>query len=204
MSALRAALRMQRLNPSNNFLAKRPDEVIGHELDWLALHIGEEDSRREAEATKGPQYLWKITGGYRSTLAELTKSISPKTGSVTRARNFEVRMVQGRLEAQQLWSAMEATINLSYSKTSVKTKWNNADGFGQSVQLQAAQESQICSESCTLDLKIERDPEGPWELPKASASDLEAVLGLWAWSLKRDPIVEVQDPQSGLIRSKAG
>ncbi|KAH7119275.1 hypothetical protein EDB81DRAFT_667373, partial [Dactylonectria macrodidyma] len=40
MSAARAALRMQRLKPEDNFLARCPDEVAGHELDWLALRIG--------------------------------------------------------------------------------------------------------------------------------------------------------------------
>ncbi|KAH6886409.1 hypothetical protein B0T10DRAFT_371957, partial [Thelonectria olida] len=39
MSAARAALRMQRLKPDDNFLAQCPDEVVGHELDWLALRI---------------------------------------------------------------------------------------------------------------------------------------------------------------------
>ncbi|KAF7546924.1 hypothetical protein G7Z17_g8080 [Cylindrodendrum hubeiense] len=37
MSAARAALRMQRLKPEDNFLRRCPDEVVGHELDWLAL-----------------------------------------------------------------------------------------------------------------------------------------------------------------------
>ncbi|KAH6881073.1 hypothetical protein B0T10DRAFT_540164 [Thelonectria olida] len=36
MSAARAALRMHRLKPEDNFLFMCPDEVVGHELDWLA------------------------------------------------------------------------------------------------------------------------------------------------------------------------
>jgi hypothetical protein len=40
MSIARAMLRMQRLKPKDNCFATFPDEVIGHELDWLALHIG--------------------------------------------------------------------------------------------------------------------------------------------------------------------
>jgi hypothetical protein len=47
MSAARATLRMQRLKPEENFLAQCPDEVVGHELDWLALHIGREDIQRD-------------------------------------------------------------------------------------------------------------------------------------------------------------
>lgn len=42
MSAARASLRMQRLKPKDNFFVNFPDEVVGHELDWLALRIGRE------------------------------------------------------------------------------------------------------------------------------------------------------------------
>ncbi|KAJ5864173.1 uncharacterized protein N7529_006089 [Penicillium soppii] len=40
MSIARAMLRMQRLEPKDNCFATFPDEVVGHELDWLALRIG--------------------------------------------------------------------------------------------------------------------------------------------------------------------
>ncbi|KAJ5998016.1 hypothetical protein N7522_009676 [Penicillium canescens] len=40
MSVARAMLRMQRLEPEDNCFATFPDEVVGHELDWLALRIG--------------------------------------------------------------------------------------------------------------------------------------------------------------------
>ncbi|CAG7930457.1 unnamed protein product [Penicillium olsonii] len=42
MSIARAALRMQRLKPEDNSLAEFPDEVLGHELDWLAMRMGRE------------------------------------------------------------------------------------------------------------------------------------------------------------------
>ena len=51
MSAARASLRMQRLKPKDNFFVNFPDEVVGHELDWLALHIGREDIRRDLDST---------------------------------------------------------------------------------------------------------------------------------------------------------
>ncbi|KAJ2902236.1 Hemopexin/matrixin conserved site [Zalerion maritima] len=59
MSAARAALRMQRLKTEDNFLAQCPDEVVGHELDWLALHIGREDiqydlDRSSPDPSPGP------------------------------------------------------------------------------------------------------------------------------------------------------
>src|SRR5262249_31928118 len=39
MSFLRGCLRMRRLRKTDNKLAEVPDMVVGHELDWLALHI---------------------------------------------------------------------------------------------------------------------------------------------------------------------
>ncbi|KAH3055681.1 hypothetical protein KXW16_006644, partial [Aspergillus fumigatus] len=245
MSALRAALRMQRLSPSDNFLVKRPDEVVGHELDWLALHIGKGDFRRGERVEEGPQFLWKFTGvpdtlerrihkhpsptvsnaaqrvlQYRSSLAQLTESIFRGTGSVAGARNFEVGMVEGRLEAERLGSAMEATINSIFLKTTVKPEWKDADvlywsftctvsdstavppdGNGGSRHSQASQQAQAHQEPCTWDLKFQRSHESPWRLEKVQ--DLEALSGLWVWSLKSDPIVEKDDRQSGLKQSRA-
>ncbi|KAL6810058.1 ankyrin repeat-containing domain protein [Trichoderma sp. SZMC 28015] len=67
MSAARAALRMQRLKPEDNFLAQCPDEVVGHELDWLALRIGEQDCRSRSEPSSPtrdspayPRLLWRF------------------------------------------------------------------------------------------------------------------------------------------------
>ncbi|KAL6799555.1 hypothetical protein GGI42DRAFT_327833 [Trichoderma sp. SZMC 28013] len=69
MSAARAALRMQRLKPEDNFLAQNPDEVVGHELDWLAMCIGEQDFKREREPSSQtqasqayPRPLWRFRG----------------------------------------------------------------------------------------------------------------------------------------------
>lgn len=49
MSMARAALRMQRVEPDANSFAKFPDEVLGHELDWLALRIGRKDAGDDLE-----------------------------------------------------------------------------------------------------------------------------------------------------------
>ncbi|KAJ5412956.1 hypothetical protein N7465_005261 [Penicillium sp. CMV-2018d] len=49
MSMARAALRMQRLEPDDNCFAKFPDQVLGHELDWLALRIGRNDIEKDVK-----------------------------------------------------------------------------------------------------------------------------------------------------------
>ncbi|PGH09675.1 hypothetical protein AJ79_05641 [Helicocarpus griseus UAMH5409] len=46
MSAIRASLRTQRLSSDNNILRDSLDIIRGYELDWLALHLGRNHSRR--------------------------------------------------------------------------------------------------------------------------------------------------------------
>ncbi|KAF3019796.1 hypothetical protein E8E14_012258 [Neopestalotiopsis sp. 37M] len=52
MSAARASLRMQRLKPRDNFLVDCPDDVVGYELDWLALCIGRDGIQSELKLTR--------------------------------------------------------------------------------------------------------------------------------------------------------
>jgi ankyrin repeat protein len=45
MSAARGALRMERLDSDDNLFADCQDKIVGHELDWLAIHLGHEHTR---------------------------------------------------------------------------------------------------------------------------------------------------------------
>jgi len=45
MSAARAALRMKRLDSEDNLFADCQDEIVGHELDWLAIHLGHSNTK---------------------------------------------------------------------------------------------------------------------------------------------------------------
>lgn len=77
VSAARAALRMQRLQPDDNHFAEFPDEVLGHELDWLALRMGsnthvkdnaisalsrQDISRRSSPLPPINRHYWKLSG----------------------------------------------------------------------------------------------------------------------------------------------
>ncbi|CAG8298775.1 unnamed protein product [Penicillium olsonii] len=64
MSTARAMLRMQRLEPKDNCFAKFPDEVLGHELDWLALRIGRNALDRDtlnSHSASGSSYSTSVS-----------------------------------------------------------------------------------------------------------------------------------------------
>lgn len=62
MSILRGLLRMQRLGRDDNRLAKMPDLVVGHELDWLAFEIAWEKSQKGS--------FWHVTGQHEKAEVE--------------------------------------------------------------------------------------------------------------------------------------
>jgi hypothetical protein len=109
MSAARAALRMQRLKPEDNFLAKCPDEVVGHELDWLALHIGGEDIQHDVKppspalSSGGPdlpdpsrcRHLWRFCGTPGNTQRTLRPSPAPNEPNVAgKVLAYRTRLAQ--------------------------------------------------------------------------------------------------------------
>lgn len=70
MSGIRASLRMRRLKPEDNYLAKCPDEVVGHELDWLALRLGVDDVRKLNDEDKIEPQNYLLTTALKSTKHE--------------------------------------------------------------------------------------------------------------------------------------
>ncbi|QYT06102.1 ANK_REP_REGION domain-containing protein [Trichoderma simmonsii] len=104
MSAARAALRMQRLKPEDNFLAQCPDEVVGHELDWLALRIGRQDIRRRLSSSSPVQsldslrLLWRFCG----TLGITTENVDPLSPKASEKLNAAAKLLAYRTRLAQL------------------------------------------------------------------------------------------------------
>ncbi|KAL6821246.1 hypothetical protein V8C40DRAFT_280587 [Trichoderma camerunense] len=241
MSAARAALRMQRLKPEDNFLARCPDEVVGHELDWLALRLGEQDFQRWLESSSStrdsqayPRLLWRLCGtlgitlkpkgaqssntskelniaskllAYRTRLAQLTQSHNTQNKGTNSAEYFDVGMVEVREYSHRLALAIESTVNNIFSK-SLKIGEEGKDtlfmdwGFAcdvASVEPYDASEDRPIQH--TIHLRLTKEPTTPWKLQ--SKLELEGLLGLWVWSLKSDPAVEISDSQSHFTISRA-
>ncbi|KAJ5363046.1 hypothetical protein N7541_003890 [Penicillium brevicompactum] len=267
MSIARAALRMQRLEPSDNSFAGFPDEVLGHELDWLAMRIGRDTIERDIEGlykdtenamdgdNKSPltslsssqpplkstfsrpssnvqrRHFWRIDNAidarrpsiqfstpmhphnaaatllaYRTRLAALTDS---STLSATSTREFKTEMVEVRTESRKLGGLVEATFREILSKATIKKDWIAKMNGSQSIFWSI---SCSLSDAASIDMKkhviyielVREDPSvkgSPWIIKDQRM--LEGILGLWAWSLKSDPAIEVQDPDTGLTKSLA-
>ncbi|KAL6693684.1 hypothetical protein J3F84DRAFT_400942 [Trichoderma pleuroticola] len=223
MSAARAALRMQLLEPEDNFLAQCPDEVVGHELDWLAVRIGERDfqhgrkpSSPRQDSQAYPRLLLKILElnvaakllAYRTRLAQLTQSQNTQTKGTNFAEHFDVRLVEVLETAHRLTLAVEFAINTIFSKSpKIRDKWRDALSMFWSFACDIAStepsdnsEDQPIQHTIYLNL-TRKELTTPWKLQNKLS--LEGLLGLWVWSLKSDPAVEISDSQSHFTISRA-
>ncbi|KAM0550207.1 hypothetical protein ACHAPJ_009055 [Fusarium lateritium] len=244
MSAARAALRMQRLEQADNYFAKFPDIVTGHELDWLAIRLGQVQCNAKVASIarydvddSAVRCLWQFYGAsddrvriakgppsklpneiniassilaYRTRLAGLSQAGKASSRTATSAEHFNIGMVEVRETARKLVSAIESAMNIIFSGgLGVKLTWRSAESilwrFDCEVNLKVSDGQHFLSRSSsqqTLPLQLTRPGQGgPWTLQDEFA--LEGLLGLWVWSLKFDPAVEVSDSEKQLAISQA-
>ncbi|KAF4999927.1 hypothetical protein FGRMN_2165 [Fusarium graminum] len=244
MSAARAALRMQRLKPEDNYLAKFPDIVTGHELDWLAIRLHQNQCRGrspsevvgDSDDTKA-RCLWRFRGvhsgkesitkespgshpsepndasrvlAYRTRLAKLSRAKNVSLSSTTSVEHFSNEMVAVRDTARKLVTAMESIVNTLFEGgAKLKDNWTDATSvcwtFDCEVLSNVPKTRQALlgsSEQQTLPLYItKRGEDGRWALENELT--IEGILGLWVWSLKFDPLVQLPDTEKNLELSQA-
>lgn len=125
-----------------------------------------------------------------------------------------MEMVKVRLEAQKLAASVVSAINTIYSNNSWAKKrageeslWWEINCSVSSITV-ARDPSSKDPEYATptqrqhaVHLKFRRTVGYPWQLE--NPLELEALLGLWVWSLISDPTMETQDTYSHLTRSRA-
>ncbi|KAI1121465.1 hypothetical protein F5Y10DRAFT_101072 [Nemania abortiva] len=239
VSIIRAGLRTQRLAKEQNLLRSRPDEVEGHELDWLALQMAqdgpEKQPEEQAEDPGEKRKFWAVTGGpvklqppqndrgcdtdvrsrrddgleaakqlfsrrvflYRSRLAELT-SQSTRVKSKTSAA-WDERLVRVRQQARQLKQAIESSANILFAQGTVNTNWKNETLIRWGIDVAEYDQPKLgeqlrLGKTSTVYLSLCRGKSSQqsttWEV---NQHDLEAVTGLWAWSIISDPRTEKVD-----------
>jgi hypothetical protein len=223
MTAARAGLRMQRLEMKDNEIS-RVRMVVGHELDWLALRLGEDAIKEtlKADPTNEPRkFFWRFCGAeddqkriiprmmYPSTndnagiqilacrrrLAQLTDLEPSKSGSAVPSRHFDTEMVVVREEAQKLVMAIELAVNNLFVLPLPEKFRNTLELYWGLMCCVSTTKTGFAdvSEKQGFYLKLEReksekDHEGNrWRLKHKH--DMEAMLGLWVWSLERDQAI---------------
>ncbi|KAL6415763.1 Ankyrin repeat protein [Ilyonectria robusta] len=232
MSIIRAGLRTQRLGKDQNLLLDRPDEVEGHELDWLALQMAKGLEKEEPEKKDQGRKFWSVIAGpaklysppdhpgpkpdtdsrqkdnaqtperhpaqtaffYRSRLAELT---SQPTGVKSRSSiAWDERLVHVRQQALQLKKAIESSADVLLAHAKVKSdRARESITWAIDVAEYGQSESGLTPKKASkiyLSLHKSKDSkQSPtWAV---SQQNLEAVVGLWAWSIISDPSTEEAD-----------
>lgn len=209
MGVVRALLRTQRLKIEQNLLRDRPDEVSGHELDWLALQIGEEPNR--------PRSFWCITTGtaidppqqagsektdqgaqtgterssiraqsvynYRTRLAGLTQQLANTKSKTSNA--WDDGLVVGRSQAQQLSRAIAESLGIL--SANFKGRLKNEETIYWKLRIgMYGESSQPFPTPHDIVISI-RKQNSVWAI---DPNCLEAILGLCSWSITSDLCTE--------------
>jgi ankyrin repeat protein len=192
MSFLRGTLRMQRRTAEDNRLAEILDQVVGHELDWLAFEIAEDPGKNEiwhlaahmGESDRDPavEKLFR----YRVQLARLTGHHSLRPMSRESYQEWKDGQVRVRAKARELANAIcgaaEALIGRGGGNDHVKL----------GIKAAMLNQQRKPSRQQLIELTLEPPGElfGTWRMDSAN---IEGILGLWLWSLKCAKYEEEED-----------
>lgn len=206
MSILRACLRMRRLQHMNNLFRHFPDMVLGFELDELSFRL----NRNDEDKAHPIMMNWSVAGyskihnsesapsdalshlerllRYRTRLAHLTghqppTPLMPQTFQTWSNEQVHVRNMAQRLTAA-LCGAAEALLGIRQSQTPVTIgvlgSWRE-ESVDQVLEKWGWQSDYI-------ELCIHPSGDGSGSGWVVDSSRMEAILGLWLWSLKRNTL----------------
>ncbi|SCO88972.1 uncharacterized protein FRV6_13100 [Fusarium oxysporum] len=181
---------------------------------WRFLGVSDDEQRIQKEKPNnypaGNNSVDRILA-YRTRLAMLSQAGKASLRSSALAEHFNIEMVEVRETAQKVVSAIESAANIIFSgELGVDQSWKDAESFFWSFDCQVEHNvyferqspPRLPGSSRQQPLQLTRPGGvGPWALQNEVA--LEGVLGLWVWSLKFDPEVEVSDPKTNLRVSQA-
>lgn len=237
MSMVRGALRIQRLKNQDNKLAKIPDLVAGHELDWLAYELAFDNSPMQSVGQPQKGTNWHVVGGnlpeddrtksiYKGSSfgsSELCGSSRTSSYDVKSLREFvttqrcrdlyydlfdiRVQLAQltgnywlGQLAPGQCGDKPWKTTRVAVRENSVKL----AKALGEVATALFAREKGLQRGEFTIPVEVHarteldrfsagtvsqivgvemRAPEAIQPTWRANPAQIEAILGLWIWSL---------------------
>lgn len=186
MAGLRAGLRAQRLGEERNGLSRIADLVEGHELDWQAFTLPTCDESQKVlkwyiaddfSFSKSPKDNCETEPNFGAKIVEIRARLGRLTdGEASTSWQTEVRRCAVRLK-----DAIENVANVIFSGSMpLKEEWQGTSTVVWTVNCQLEHWSgRKAIHPISLRLQLRHDM---WEIEK---SRLEAVLGLWSWSLAR-------------------
>nr|WNZ75693.1 hypothetical protein [Trichoderma harzianum] len=245
MSILRGILRMKRLDKNNNRLTMWQDLATGHELDWLAFDIAEQELIKKSKANAqdtffekdqsqifGKEFLWYITGqhekairlenfamnGSRSRTLKRTrknrksnqsfKSDLSKSNTAEWLVSYNDELIRNRTRLSNLTGhfgeSMDAKSYLSWKDERVRVRakakrlsavitqaamillrnQSNKEDIHLRVKAAFSYDKSNCGETI-VSIKL-KPPTGPDRINwSVDSSQVEAILGLWLWSVTK-------------------
>jgi ankyrin repeat protein len=197
MSIVRGSLRIGRLQREDNKLGGVPDKVVGHELDWLSFEIGK-------DGEDGEPPLWHFTGNTSTCESDGPESCALETSKSPHSKLLRYRARLANLTGHQPFQTLDP---LSYQEWRDDQVAIRSKAKSLATALSAAAETLLgrIEGANPVCLHLEIGMSGPpgndpraghvrivLEPPEDSSlrgwtvdsSEIEAVLGLWLWSLK--------------------
>ena len=241
MSILRGLLRIQRLNRNDNKLEGMPDMIVGHELDWLAFELAQQESqqgsfwhvtshRQNEGSTSGSESyetssqddgdLQCVQCDTKDQGATTSRSGSPATPRVAQNRLvvckelLPIRVRLAHLTGHLSFINIEDREYQMWKDDRVKVR-TEARKLSAAVCLAAGSLFRKSRPKRDITLRIEafNSPNGDWATrheqlisvilrPPSDSSQagweidsarMEAILGLWMWSLVSGRRLESED-----------
>ncbi|KAK6725213.1 hypothetical protein SNK04_004017 [Fusarium graminearum] len=199
MSVLRGLLRVQRLGRDANKLAKVPDMITGHELDWLSSELALESSIgnayisiagrynyiklphsdllpvNEAASSHGNHIVFAKILRIRERLASLTGH-NPTSYSKHDIQQWETSRVKAREPSLKLADAICQVADKLVPKKAIEVKHDLHIQISASTVIDDEYDNQIID----IALMPPRGSRSKWLM---NSAPLEAILGLSMWSL---------------------
>ncbi|KAK4168206.1 hypothetical protein QBC43DRAFT_296878 [Cladorrhinum sp. PSN259] len=216
MSVLRGCLRMQRLGRNDNLLLAMPDMVSGYELEWLSFQIiAKKDSggnskgtlslhftsqfgdaldisaRKEIQARVGAELTANggLVGGLDYTsLLTIRRQLAHLTGNViigetSESQKWTGARVKVRTKAVEICNAICQAAEDLWKKR----QWKHQSQGTTTLQVRAITDNRLID----ISLCQPSDESRPgWRMDTAQ---VEAILGLWMWTLISDERVVSRD-----------
>ncbi|KAL6811660.1 hypothetical protein V8C40DRAFT_270875 [Trichoderma camerunense] len=208
MSILRGMLRMKRLDKNKNRLQTWQDLVTGHELDWLAFDIAEQEltqkSKNNSQDTSveknqsqilEKKFLWSITGqhekairlenvAYNDELIQNRTRLSNLTGHFGEEMHAESYLYWKDERVRVRTKAKSLGAMISQAAAILLRNQSNKEDFHLRIKAAFSDDESNYGET-TVSIKL-KPPTGPDRINwGVNSSQLEAILGLWLWSITR-------------------